>query len=66
MEPKSMVTVAKVAAELANLRLRFAETGEQIMVAVDDRDYRIINHKRAGLAKQIEDWEAIRDFIKAG
>lgn len=64
MIPKSMVTVAKIAVVLADLRLRFTETGEQIMMAVDDRDYRIINHKRADLAKQIQDWEAILAFIK--
>lgn len=62
--PKSPITLAKIDAELANLRLQFTITGEEITTAVDDRDYRIINHKRAGLARQIEDWEALRTFIK--
>lgn len=62
--PKSPITLAKIDAELSALRLRFTITGEEITTAVDDREYRMINSKRASLARQIEDWEALRTFIK--
>lgn len=65
MVPNSLVTVAKIDNELASLKLRYMEVSDRMPDTSNEEEYREVNRTMNRLARQIQDWEAIKAFMSA-